>query len=149
MSDITNESIQESVDEAECLAEAKLRAQAIIDKEIEEEQKNTPWYKKLFAWGAKLFLTVVKVVFNCVKPTVVYIINCERNQTLAKLAVLTAIEAGLKGECAFKAAMKVLSEGKLWISDTESVDPSSIDTNIKETLIQLIYTCIKNRVAVA
>lgn len=138
--------IQDMLNEAEIIEDAKMRAQAIIDAEVAEEARKTPWYKKLFNLGAKLFLSVAKVVFTCVKPTVVYAINCEKNQTLAKLAVLTAIEAGLKGENAFKVAMNVLSEGKLWLSDEVCVDPSTVDTNIKETLIQLVYTCIKNKI---
>ena len=81
-----------------------------------------------------------------VTPTVVYIINSEKNQTLAKLAVLTAIEAGLKGESAFAAAWKILHEGKIWVSDDKCVDASNINTNIKQTLIQLVYTCIKNKI---
>ena len=75
-----------------------------------------------------------------------YIINSEKNQTLAKLAVLTAIEAGLKGENAFAAAWKILHEGKIWVSDDKCVDASNINTNIKQTLIQLVYTCIKNKI---
>ena len=27
------------------------------------------------------------------------------------------------------------------------VDPKDVDTNIKQTLIQLVYTCIKNRIS--
>ena len=128
------------------LETAKLKAQAAIDEEIKEEEKKVPWYKKIFGWVGKKFIKVVQVVFNLVTPTVVYIINSEKNQTLAKLAVLTAIEAGLKGENAFAAAWKILHEGKIWVSDDKCVDASNINTNIKQTLIQLVYTCIKNKI---
>ena len=140
--------IQKEVDFNEAIELAKLRAQATIDKEVEEENKKTPWYKKIFGWAKALFVSVVKVVFFGVKGTIVFIINNEKNQTLAKLAVLTAIEAGLKGKDAWKVAYDILSKGDIYIAENIKVNASDIDTNIKETLLQLVYTCIKNKTKV-
>lgn len=140
--------IQKEVDLNEVIEQAKVKAQSIIDKEVEEENKKTPWYKKIFGWAKALFVSVVKVVFFGVKETIVFIINNEKNQTLAKLAVLTAIEAGLKGKDAWKVAYDILSKGDIYIAENIKVNASDIDTNIKETLLQLVYTCIKNKTKV-
>ena len=140
--------IQKEVDFNEAIELAKIRAQATIDKEVEEENKKTPWYKKIFGWAKSLFVSVVRVVFFGVKETIVFIINNEKNQTLAKLAVLTAIEAGLKGKDAWKVAYDILSKGDIYIAENIKVNASDIDTNIKETLLQLVYTCIKNKTKV-
>ena len=140
--------IQKEVDFNEAIEQAKVKAQSIIDKEVEEENKKTPWYKKIFGWAKALFVSVVKVVFFGVKETIVFIINNEKNQTLAKLAVLTAIEAGLKGKDAWKVAYDILSKGDIYIAENIKVNASDIDTNIKETLLQLVYTCIKNKTKV-
>ena len=140
--------IQDEIEKNEIIAAALVRAQAKIDAEVEEENKKTPWYKKVFGWTKKLFLAVVKVVFTGVKDTVVFIINNEKNQTLAKLAVLTAIEAGLKGKDAWKVAWEILSKGELYISEDVKISANDVQTNIKETLLQLVYTCIKNKIKV-
>ena len=140
--------IQEEVDFNEVIEQAKVKAQSIIDKEVEEENKKTPWYKKIFGRAKALFVSVVKVVFFGVKETIVFIINNEKNQTLAKLAVLTVIEAGLKGKDAWKVAYDILSKGDIYIAENIKVNASDIDTNIKETLLQLVYTCIKNKTKV-
>lgn len=147
-SESATKEIQSEIELNESIEAAKLRAQATIDKEVEEENKKTPWYKKIFGWAKALFVSVVKVVFFGVKETVVFIINNEKNQTLAKLAVLTAIEAGLKGKDAWKVAYEILSKGDIYISENIKVNASEIDTNIKETLLQLVYTCIKNKIKV-
>lgn len=147
-SESVTKEIQSEIELNEAIEAAKLRAQATIDKEVEEENKKTPWYKKIFCWAKALFVSVVKVVFFGVKETVVFIINNEKNQTLAKLAVLTAIEAGLKGKDAWKVAYEILSKGDIYISENIKVNASEIDTNIKETLLQLVYTCIKNKLKV-
>lgn len=144
----TSKEIEAEIEFNELIESAKLRAQATIDKEVEEENKKIPWYKKVFGWAKALFVSVVKVVFFGVKETVIFIINNEKNQTLAKLAVLTAIEAGLKGKDAWKVAYDILSHGDIYISENVKVNASEIDTNIKETLLQLVYTCIKNKVKV-
>lgn len=144
---VSNE-IQKEIDFSEAIELAKVKAQSIIDKEVEEENKKTPWYKKMFGWAKALFVSVVKVVFFGVKGTIVFIINNEKNQTLAKLAVLTAIEAGLKGNDAWKVAYEILSKGDIYIAENIKVNASEIDTNIKETLLQLVYTCIKNKIKV-
>lgn len=144
---VSNE-IQKEIDFSEAIELAKVKAQSIIDKEVEEENKKTPWYKKMFGWAKALFVSVVKVVFFGVKETIVFIINNEKNQTLAKLAVLTAIEAGLKGNDAWKVAYEILSKGDIYIAENIKVNASEIDTNIKETLLQLVYTCIKNKIKV-
>ena len=144
----TSKEIQAEIEFNELIETAKLRAQAKIDEEVEEENKKTPWYKKMFGWAKTLFVSVVKVVFFGVKETVIFIINNEKNQTLAKLAVLTAIEAGLKGKDAWKVAYDILSHGDIYISEHVKVNASEIDTNIKETLLQLVYTCIKNKLKV-
>ena len=147
-SESATKEIQSEIELNEAIEAAKVRAQATIDKEVEEENKKTPWYKKMFGWAKALFVSVVKVVFFGVKETVVFIINNEKNQTLAKLAVLTAIEAGLKGKDAWKVAYEILSKGDIYISENIKVNASEIDTNIKETLLQLVYTCIKNKLKV-
>lgn len=147
-SESTTKEIQSEIELNEEIEVAKVKAQAIIDKEVEEENKKTPWYKKMFGWAKALFVSVVKVVFFGVKGTIVFIINNEKNQTLAKLAVLTAIEAGLKGKDAWKVAYKILSKGDIYIAENIKVNASEIDTNIKETLLQLVYTCIKNKIKV-
>lgn len=139
--------IQNEIEENVFMESALKRAEEIIEAEIEEENAKTTWYKKLFGVVRKLFIRVASVICSGVRDTVVFIINNEQNQTLAKLAVLTAIEAGLKGEKAFAAAWKVLHGGKLYISEHIVVDPKDVDTNIKQTLIQLVYTCIKNRIS--
>ncbi len=151
MSDVNesvSDEIQKEIDFSEAIELAKVKAQSIIDKEVEEENKKTPWYKKMFGWAKALFVSVVKVVFFGVKGTIVFIINNEKNQTLAKLAVLTAIEAGLKGNDAWKVAYEILSKGDIYIAENIKVNASEIDTNIKETLLQLVYTCIKNKIKV-
>jgi len=147
-SETATKEVQSDIELNEAIEAAKLRAQATIDREVEEENKKTPWYKKMFGWAKALFVSVVKVVFFGVKETVVFIINNEKNQTLAKLAVLTAIEAGLKGKDAWKVAYEILSKGDIYISENIKVNASEIDTNIKETLLQLVYTCIKNKLKV-
>ena len=147
MPGMISEEAEIALEQAEILDEAKQRAQKIIDAEVADENANTPWYKKVFGFAKKLFIRVASVICGGVRDTVVFIINNEQNQTLAKLAVLTAMEAGLKGENAFQAAWRVLHEGRIYISETQSVDPSHISTNIKQTLIQLVYTCIKNRIS--
>lgn len=139
--------IQNEIEENVFMESALKRAEEIIEAEIEEENAKTPWYKKLFGVVRKLFIRVASIICSGVRDTVVFIINNEQNQTLAKLAVLTAIEAGLKGEKAFAAAWKILHDGKLYISEHVVVDPKDVDTNIKQTLIQLVYTCIKNRIS--
>lgn len=139
--------IQNEIEDNAAMESALKRAEEIIEAEIEEENAKTPWYKKLFGVVRKLFIRVASIICRGVRDTVVFIINNEQNQTLAKLAVLTAIEAGLKGEKAFAAAWKVLHEGKLYVSERIVVDPKDVDTNIKQTLIQLVYTCIKNRIS--
>lgn len=139
--------IQNEIEENACMESALKRAEEIVEAEIEEENAKTPWYKKLFGVVRKLFIRVASIICSGVKDTVVFIINNEQNQTLAKLAVLTAIEAGLKGEKAFAAAWKILHTGQLHISEHVVVDPRDVDTNIKQTLIQLVYTCIKNRIS--
>lgn len=144
MSDV-NESVSAEI-QNEAIELAKVKAQSIIDKEVEEENKKTPWYKKVFGWVKVVTIRVFKLVFTGVKNTVVFILNNEKNQTLAKLAVLTAIEAGLKGKDAWKVAYDILSKGDIYISENIKVNASEIDTNIKETLLQLMYTCIKNKV---
>lgn len=144
-SESATKEIQSEIELNEVIEAAKVRAQATIDKEVEEENKKTPWYKKIFGWAKALFVSVVKVVFFGVKETVVFIINNEKNQTLAKLAVLTAIEADLKGKDAWKVAYEILSKGDIYISENIKVNASEIDTDIKETLLQLVYTCIKNK----
>ena len=143
-----SDEIQKEVDFNEAIELAKIRAQATIDKEVEEENNKSPWYKKIFGWAKSLFVSVVKVVFFGVKETIVFIINNEKNQTLAKLAVLTAIEAGLKGKDAWKVAYDILSKGDIYIAENVKVNASEIDTNVKETLLQLVYTCIKNKISV-
>ena len=148
VNEAVSDEIQKEVDFNEAIELAKIRAQATIDKEVEEENKNTPWYKKIFGWAKSLFISVVKVVFFGVKETIVFIINNEKNQTLAKLAVLTAIEAGLKGKDAWKVAYDILSKGDIYIAEDVKVNASEIDTNVKETLLQLVYTCIKNKIKV-
>ena len=146
VNETVSDEIQKEVDLNEAIELAKIRAQATIDKEVEEENKKTPWYKKIFGWAKSLFVSVVKVVFFGVKETIVFIINNEKNQTLAKLAVLTAIEAGLKGKDAWKVAYDILSKGDIYIAEDVKVNASEIDTNVKETLLQLVYTCIKNKI---
>ena len=146
VNEAVSDEIQKEVDFNEAIELAKIRAQATIDKEVEEENTNTPRYKKLFGWAKSLFISVVKVVFFGVKETIVFIINNEKNQTLAKLAVLTAIEAGLKGKDAWKVAYDILSKGDIYIAEDVKVNASEIDTNVKETLLQLVYTCIKNKI---
>ena len=138
--------IEAEIEFNELIETAKLRAQATIDKEVEEKNKKTPWYKKVFGWVKVVAVAVFKLVFAGVKNTVIFILNNEKNQTLAKLAVLTAIEAGLKGKDAWKVAYEILSHGDIYISENVKVNASEIDTNIKETLLQLVYTCIKNKV---
>ena len=146
MPGMISEEAEIALEQAEILEDAKQRAKAIMASEIEEENASIPWYKKIFGFARKLFVRVASIICGGVKDTVVFIINNEQNQALAKLAVLTAIEAGLKGENAFKAAWKILHEGRLYINENKCVEPSCVSDNIKQTLIQLVYTCIKNRI---
>ena len=138
--------IQNEIEDNAAMEAARQRAEEILEAEVEEENAKTPWYKKIFGAVRKIFIRVASIICSGVRDTVVFIINNEQNQTLAKLAVLTAMEAGLKGENAFAAAWKILHEGKLYISEHIVVDPKDVDKNIKQTLIQLVYTCIKNRI---
>ena len=144
----TSKEIQDEIEFNAAIEAAKVKAQAIIDKEVEEENAKIPWYKKVFGWVKVVAVHVFKLVFTGVKSTVIFILNNEKNQTLAKLAVLTAIEAGLKGKDAWKVAYEILSHGDIYIAENVKVNASDIDTNIKETLLQLVYTCIKNRVKI-
>lgn len=140
--------IQGLVDEAELVEDLKpaLReAQDAMIKEAIEDAQKIPWYIKIRNLFCRVVKRVVQIVCTEVKSTVLFIINNENNQSLAKLAVLAAIKAGLKGNPAWTAAWAVLQAGEIWISATKKVKAREVDTNIKETLLQLVYTCVKNK----
>ena len=107
--------------------------------------ESIPWWKKLWKWFVGVIKPIVKVVFSGVTDTVSYIINDAENQALAVSAIKQVAEQGLKGKTAFAAALAIIKAGKINLSATTFILAGKLPTNILETLVQLVYTCIKNK----
>lgn len=121
-------------------------AKVEVENEIKEEEKKVKWYVKLGRFLFFIAKTLVSVVLNGVKDEVTFIINNAENQQLAKIAILTAVKMGLKSNAAWAAAYAVLQAGEIVISKNKRIKASEIATNIKETLLQLMYCCYKNQI---
>ena len=130
----------------EQLEVAKQQAITALAEEQQEELRKEPWYKKIAKYVWTFIKPIVQIVFYGVKETVVFIINNSENQNLAKLAIVAAAKAGLKGNAAWLAAMAIFKAGQICIATGKYIKCSEIDTNIRETLLQLVYTCLKNSV---
>lgn len=129
----------------EQLEAAKQQALIAIVEQNDAEQKKTPWYVKAAKWFCTVIIKpVCQIIFSGVKETVSFIINNAENQHLAKIAIITAAKAGLKGNSAWAAAMAVFKAGTICVAVGKYVKCSEIDANIRETLLQLVYTCLKN-----
>lgn len=140
------ETVQESVDLAEALEEAKKEAAAEI---AAEEAVVQPWYIRLRNLFCRTVKKIVTIVCSSVQSGILFILNNEQNQALAKLAVITAMKAGLKGDKAWAAAWSILQGGEIVIADGVTVKADQVATNVKETLLQLVYTLVKNKISVA
>ena len=130
----------------EQLEAAKQQAITALAEEHQEELRKEPWYKKAAKFIWTFIKPIVQIVFYGVKETVVFIINNSENQNLAKLAIVAAAKAGLKGNAAWLAAMAIFKAGKICIATGKYINCSEIDTNVRETLLQLVYTCLKNSI---
>lgn len=136
-------SIQDMIIQAEAIADAQREVEEELKKE-EEAQEQSVWIKirNLFCRTVK---KVVTIVCQFLKSEILFIINNEDNQRLAKVAVLTALKLGLKSNAAWAAAWMVLRTGEIVISSGKKVKAEDIKTNILETLLQLVYCCIANK----
>lgn len=104
-----------------------------------------PWYKRFFRWfcgGAK---KLFQVAISCIDEQVTYVLNDPDNQALAVKAIEAAATKGLKGRDAFDAAIEVLKKGKLNTSATSFIEAGKVPTNVLQTLVQLVYTCVKTK----
>ena len=104
-----------------------------------------PWYKRFFRWfcgGAK---KLFQVAISCIDEQVTYVLNDPDNQALAVKAIEAAATQGLKGREAFDAALEVLKKGKLNTSATSFIEAGKVPTNVLQTLVQLVYTCVKTK----
>lgn len=104
-----------------------------------------PWYKRFFRWicgGAK---KLFQVAINCIDEQITYVLNDPDNQALAVKAIEAAATKGLKGREAFDAALEVLKKGKLNTSTTSFIEAGKVPTNVLQTLVQLVYTCVKTK----
>ena len=104
-----------------------------------------PWYKRFFRWfcgGAK---KLFQVAISCIDEQVTYVLNDPDNQALAVKAIEAAATKGLKGREAFDAALEVLKKGKLNTSATSFIEAGKVPTNVLQTLVQLVYTCVKTK----
>lgn len=120
---------------------------AVVKDTSKIQKVNKSWFKKLlgFIWtGLK---SIFQLVCADANKTVIYIVNSPENQELAKQAVEAAISAGLKGEEAWDAAMQKLDAGVIKISETYCVEGSALRNNIKDALLQLVYTMLKSKIA--
>lgn len=120
------------------------------DQEVVEtiptiEEVKVPWYKKLWNWFVGVIKPIVKIVCNGLQETVLYVINDAENQAAAQAAIKEAAKVGLKGSEAFKFAIGILVKGKINLSPTTFIAGGKVPKNILETLVQLVYTCIKNK----
>lgn len=102
--------------------------------------------KKVLAWLKTKAKAIVKIICQDVNNHFLYVINNAENQALAKLAICEAIRQGLSGESAWAAAMKILEGGHIYISDNEVVKAVDIRLNVRDVLLQLVYSCLKNGV---
>lgn len=109
------------------------------------EPVKVPWYKKIWNWIVGVIKPIVKIVCNGLQETVLYVINDAENQAAAQAAIKEAAKVGLKGSDAFKFAISILIKGKINLSPTAYIAGGKVPKNILETLIQLVYTCIKNK----
>ena len=104
-----------------------------------------PWYKRFFRWfcgGAK---KLFQVAISCIDEQVTFVLNDPDNQALAVKAIEAAATKGLKGRDAFDAAVEVLKKGKLNTSATSFISAGNVPTNVLQTLVQLVYTCVKTK----
>lgn len=104
-----------------------------------------PWYKRFFRWfcgGAK---KLFQVAISCIDEQVTYVLNDPDNQALAVKAIEAAATKGLKGREAFDAAVEVLKKGNLNTSATSFIGAGKVPANVLQTLVQLVYTCVKTK----
>lgn len=121
-------------------------AKVEVENQIKEEEKQVKWYVKLGRFLFILAKNLASVVLRGVKDEVSFIINNAENQQLAKIAILTAVKMGLKSNAAWAAAYAVLEAGEIVVSKNKRIKASEIATNIKETLLQLMYCCYRNQI---
>ena len=119
--------------------------QEVVDTIQTIEEVKVPWYKKLWNWFVGVIKPIVKIVCNGLQETVLYVINDAENQAAAQAAIKEAAKVGLKGSEAFKFAISILVKGKINLSPTAFIAGGKVPKNILETLVQLVYTCIKNK----
>lgn len=137
--------IQEEVNKIEDLEDAVVEVKQDLAIEEQQELANETFWSKFCKWFCSTVKRIVQIACTLLKAEVLFIINNPYNQNQAKVAVLAAIKLGLTSHAAWEAAWKVLLSGKLYISDGVAIEASKIRTNILETLLQLVYTCIAQK----
>ena len=112
---------------------------------VNATDEKEPWYKRFFRWfcgGAK---KLFQVAISSINEQVTYVLNDPDNQALAVKAIEAVATKGLKGREAFDAAIEVLKKGKLNTSATSFIEAGKVPTNVLQTLVQLVYTCVKTK----
>jgi len=104
-----------------------------------------PWYKRFFRWFCRGAKKLFQVAISGIDEQVTYVLNDPDNQALAVKAIEAAATKGLKGRDAFDAAVEVLKKGKLNTSATSFISAGNVPTNVLQTLVQLVYTCVKTK----
>lgn len=105
--------------------------------------------KKIWSWIKSKTKAIVTIICQGAASQFLYVINNAENQALAKLAICEAIRAGLTGEKAWEAAMKILEGGHIYIADDQVVKAIDIKLNVRQVLLQLVYSCLKNGIKIA
>ncbi len=103
----------------------------------------TPWYKRFWNWITTVGKRLFSLALDGVKREIVDFINNEDVQDCAKDGVVAAIQAGLRGDDAWDAAMEVFKER------LEASGIACGEQNLLDTVLQVVYTTIKNRVNAA
>ena len=109
------------------------------------ETKKDPWYKRFFRWFFRGAKKLFQIVISSIDEQISYILNDPENQALAVKAIEAAATKGLSGRESFDAALTVLKKGKLNTSASTSVTADKLPTNVLQTLVQLVYTCVKTK----
>lgn len=104
-----------------------------------------PWYKRFFRWLFRGVKKLFQLVISGANEQITYVLNDPGNQALAVKAIEAAATKGLKGREAFDAALEVLKNGKINTSATSFIEAGKVPTNVLQTLVQLVYTCVKTK----
>lgn len=145
MSEDKDKEIETLVEEAEALRDAQNEVEKELEIEEAEEAAKTSVWKSIRNMFCRTVKAIVTIACKLIKSEILFIINNENNQKLAKVAVLTAMKLGLKSNAAWAAAWAVLTAGDIFISPNIKVKATDIKKNVLETLLQLIYCCVANK----